>query len=362
MSAADPEHARRAPSAADPARLSAARTALAEAHRSTRVATAQMLTSLAPVANDGGTTAANEDAVRAPSNDTSRAGEALRVSPRGPVRCVPTGWPRIDRALGGGLARGSVVELTGALSSGRLSSAVAVLASALRATRDPVAFIDASDALDPRSFDEADRARVLWVRAKEPALAVRALDVLLDGGGFSLAVLYLAGSSTELSRERHRERARAAREDPREDALALAEGATPEGLAQTRAKGRPQAPSALWTRLAQRAARVGTVVLVVTDATESGDANETNASKGQGSSFVSASVVPGPGSFAHTRIATSPKAPRWYDGEQATFLDGRALGLRIERARTGSAGFFVRGNGGGDGEARPGDDAWLCAV
>ena len=60
------------------------------------------------------------------------------------------------------------------------------------------------------------------------------------------------------------------------------------------------------------------------------------------------------------RSATLPKPARWYDGAQATFLDGRALGLRVERARSNVAlarpGAFVREPATRD------DDAWLRAV
>ena len=140
-----------------------------------------------------------------------------------------------------------------------------------------MAFVDACDALDPRSFDEGDRARVLWVRAGDATVAVRALDVLLDGGGFSVAVLYLAGAYTK----KRVEKSGRFGDSDRAGASALAEGAAPEDLAGASAGekekvrgakgGRAQSPGALWTRVAQRAARAGTVVLVVTDATDTAD-------------------------------------------------------------------------------------------
>ena len=63
------------------------------------------------------------------------------------------------------------------------------------------------------------------------------------------------------------------------------------------------------------------------------------------------------------------QAGRHVLGEPARLVAGTHLdadqcalaALRIERARTGSAGFFVRG-GNNDDEARPGDDAWLAQV
>lgn len=94
-----------------------------------------------------------------------------------------TGIAELDEVLGGGLPRGSLVELCGSSSSGRTGLCLALLAGATR-SQQTCAFVDASDALDPASLAAAgaDLDRVLWVRC---------------GGGQN-------DDSTVLSHRRHR--------------------------------------------------------------------------------------------------------------------------------------------------------------
>lgn len=77
----------------------------------------------------------------------------------------PTGIAELDEVLGGGLPRGSLVELCGQSSSGRTGLCLALLARATR-SQQTCAFVDVSDALDPASLAAAgaDLDRVLWVR------------------------------------------------------------------------------------------------------------------------------------------------------------------------------------------------------
>lgn len=131
------------------------------------------------------------------------------------VRVAPTGWDRLDAALGGGWARGELSEIVGPRSSGRTSLAFTSLAAATR-RGEVVALVDAIDRCDPASAAAAgvDLARLLWVRGPaltaeqaRPALvdaavskALRAFDLILRAGGFAVVVLDLADISPRVIR------------------------------------------------------------------------------------------------------------------------------------------------------------------
>ena len=111
-----------------------------------------------------------------------------------PDRLAATGDSRLDAALGGGLRRGHLSEITGAPSSGR--STVAVRALAAAADRgEAVALVDACDTFDPASAAAhgLTLSRLLWVReAGDPQRALKAFSLVLQAGGFGLVVLDLA--------------------------------------------------------------------------------------------------------------------------------------------------------------------------
>ncbi|MGB7436667.1 MAG: ATPase domain-containing protein [Candidatus Acidiferrum sp.] len=88
-------------------------------------------------------------------------GFRLRVA----AELQPTGIPPLDTLLGGGLPRGSIVELCGSASSGRTSLSFSLLASATD-RQETCAYVDVSDALDPLSLASAgvDLNRLLWIR------------------------------------------------------------------------------------------------------------------------------------------------------------------------------------------------------
>jgi hypothetical protein len=118
-----------------------------------------------------------------------------------------TGLAAIDAALGGGWRRGAISEVVGPRSSGRTTVLLSTLA---RATREGeyAALIDAVDRFDLASAlaRGLDPARLLWVRG--PALtvelarsasletvvqqSVRAFDLVLRAGGFSVVLLDVA--------------------------------------------------------------------------------------------------------------------------------------------------------------------------
>jgi hypothetical protein len=103
---------------------------------------------------------------------------------------LATGIAAVDALLGGGFPRGRVTEITGPLSSGRTSLALALLAAATRAG-EIAAVVDAADAFDPASAAAAgaDLSRVLWARPPRPREALRCAERLLEARGFGVVVL-----------------------------------------------------------------------------------------------------------------------------------------------------------------------------
>ena len=103
---------------------------------------------------------------------------------------LATGLPALDVALGGGIPRGRITELAGPRSAGRTGLAAAVAASATRGG-ETIAWVDAEDALDPAAVAAAGiaLARLLWVRPRGVADALRAAEILLGAGGFGLVLL-----------------------------------------------------------------------------------------------------------------------------------------------------------------------------
>jgi len=84
------------------------------------------------------------------------------------IEVQPSGVMELDRVLGGGFPRGSLVELCGPASSGRTSLAFSLLAQ-VTGRQEACAFVDVSDALDPLSVAAAgiELPRLLWIRCGE---------------------------------------------------------------------------------------------------------------------------------------------------------------------------------------------------
>jgi len=103
----------------------------------------------------------------------------------------PTGLPQIDRLLGGGLPKSAMTELVSAqLSSGSALVLLALLRQARRANQW-VALVDAQDSFDPSKLGEAVFSRLVWVRCREAAQALKATDLLLRDGNLPLVLLDL---------------------------------------------------------------------------------------------------------------------------------------------------------------------------
>jgi len=138
---------------------------------------------------------------------------ALSPVPRTVRETASTGIPEVDHLLDGGLPVGAISEITGPVSSGRTSLALAFLAA--RTGDDcACAWIDANDAFDSESAAASGVAlrQLLWVRCRlhSPTAkpwarsdfsnldqALRATDLLLQAGGFSALVLDLGSTAPE---------------------------------------------------------------------------------------------------------------------------------------------------------------------
>jgi len=95
----------------------------------------------------------------------------------------------LDELLGGGLPKGSIVELSGRRSSGRFAVVLSSLA-AVTSTGEPAALIDLGDHLDPEGAMMAgvDLPLLLWVRPLKLKQALTAAEMLL-ATGFPLVVI-----------------------------------------------------------------------------------------------------------------------------------------------------------------------------
>lgn len=141
---------------------------------------------------------------------------------------VFTGIAELD-ALSGGLPRGALSELCGPASSGRTSVLLALMAETTR-RGEVCALVDTSDCFDPSSAEAAgvELRRILWVRCsknkstvdvrrlrakaqndaavdRRPSAlgrleqALKATDLLLQGGGFGLVVVDLGDVPPEMA-------------------------------------------------------------------------------------------------------------------------------------------------------------------
>jgi recombination protein RecA len=123
---------------------------------------------------------------------------------------VPTGIGELDARLEGGVPRGHISEVVGPRSSGRLAILVSALAGAT-SRGEAVALIDPLDMFDPISASASgvDFQRMLWIRGEPSSSArvslsceygtlqksldraVKALNIVLQAGGFGVVVLDL---------------------------------------------------------------------------------------------------------------------------------------------------------------------------
>lgn len=116
-----------------------------------------------------------------------------------PVPRLATGLPAIDEAIGGGLPKSAITEL----SSPKVSAGSALLLYALLQSSQRsghfLALVDGRDSFDPQPLGNRRLRNLLWVRCTQAFDAVKAADLLLRDGNFTLVVLDLVlNASAEL--------------------------------------------------------------------------------------------------------------------------------------------------------------------
>jgi recombination protein RecA len=115
-----------------------------------------------------------------------------------PASCASTGIETLDDGLKGGLPRGQLSEIAGPRSSGRTTLLTQMLAAATR-RGELAALVDTGDRFDAASAAAAgvDLDRLLWIRGegaddRPVERALKALNLVLQAGGFGLVALDLA--------------------------------------------------------------------------------------------------------------------------------------------------------------------------
>src|ERR1017187_6869635 len=119
----------------------------------------------------------------------------------GLLEVCPSGISEVD-ALAGGLPQGGLTEVYGPASSGRTSLMLAAMAQSTH-RENVCALVDASDAFDPASAAAVGvrLERLLWVRCGGNAEhALKAADLLVQGGRFGLVVMDLADTPVVTAR------------------------------------------------------------------------------------------------------------------------------------------------------------------
>ena len=114
---------------------------------------------------------------------------------------VRTGVSELDAATGG-LPRGCLTEIFGPASSGRTSLLISILAAATE-RQEVCALVDTEDAFDPPSAAAAGvrLERLLWIRCGHNAEhALKAADLLIQGGGFGLVIMDLGDTPPRSAR------------------------------------------------------------------------------------------------------------------------------------------------------------------
>jgi hypothetical protein len=126
-----------------------------------------------------------------------RISAPFTVRDRQLFQMVSAGVAEID-FLTSGLPRGGLTEIYGPFCSGRTSLLLSALASRT-VTGEVCALVDGCDAFDPHSAEAAgvELKKLLWVRCRNLDHALRATDLLLQGGGFSLIALDLSDVSSK---------------------------------------------------------------------------------------------------------------------------------------------------------------------
>ena len=106
-----------------------------------------------------------------------------------------TGVLPLDDALGGGLRKGILTEISSAPDTAGCLSILNSILCVSAGERRPVALIDGADGFDPQPLDPAILAHLLWVRCRNTTQFIKAADLLLRDGNLPIVLLDLRGSA-----------------------------------------------------------------------------------------------------------------------------------------------------------------------
>lgn len=101
-----------------------------------------------------------------------------------------TGLPFLDEALGGGLTKSEITELSSAPPHAGSASLLATLLQRIAREHSFLALIDGRDSFDPES-SAPWLPHLLWIRCRQTSEAMQAADLLLRDGNFPLIILDL---------------------------------------------------------------------------------------------------------------------------------------------------------------------------
>jgi len=113
------------------------------------------------------------------------------------ARALSTGLACLEEAIGGGLPRAAITELISPETSAGSASLIRALIHCAYRDHYFLALIDGRDSFDPCGLDNARLQHLLWVRCSKASEGVKAADLLLRDGNFSLVIIDLLLNAPE---------------------------------------------------------------------------------------------------------------------------------------------------------------------
>jgi hypothetical protein len=110
---------------------------------------------------------------------------------------LPTGLSFLDAITGGGFPKSAITEVISPRPSAGSASLVHAFLRSAQHDQHFVALIDGSDSFDPGSSDNSALQHLLWIRCRKAFDAVKATDLLLRDGNFTLVIVDLVLNAPE---------------------------------------------------------------------------------------------------------------------------------------------------------------------
>ena len=117
--------------------------------------------------------------------------ERFPHSPFSAITRLVTGLSFLDQAIGGGLPKGAITELTTPQISAGSASLIQALLQAANRDHFFLALIDGRDSFDPQPLGNALLRNLFWVRCTTAFKTIKAADLLLRDGNFPLVIVDL---------------------------------------------------------------------------------------------------------------------------------------------------------------------------